>query len=124
MGYIVKFEYHNVPDNDLVKLAMQEELIRVYNEFCTITNGGLIDQLNEEFDKKYPGYEVADDLYSSVEYIDHFRQAYDKITERFNRENISKLLEFHIGNELELIGRLKILNKTGTISFYLVEEGS
>lgn len=43
--------------------------------------------------------------------------------DKLNRENVSPLLEFYIGNELELIGRLKI-NKNATVSYYIKEEGS
>lgn len=124
LNYVVKFEYKNVPDIEVVKIAMREELVRVYNEFCSITNGGLVDQLNKDFDEKYPNYKIADNLWESVEYVDHFRGAYSKIVDDFNRRNVSKLLDFYIGDELELIGRLKVLNKTGTVSFYLVPEES
>lgn len=124
LNYVVKFKYDNVPNIEMVKMAMREELIRAHNEFCSITNGGLIDRLNREFDEMYPDYKHSENFWDSVEYIDYFRKAYSKIAEDFNKRNFSKLLEYYIGDELELEGRLKILNKTGTVSFYLVLEES
>lgn len=123
MNYVVHFEYVNVPEHELIKTAMREELVRVYNMFCDITNGGLCDRLNKEFFEKNPDYKVADDLWSSVEYVQHFHRAYSEVTDDFNRQNVSPLLEFYIGDELELRGRLKIY-KDATISFYLKAEGS
>lgn len=122
-NYIVYFEYTNVPNFALLRAAMRNELARVHNVFAKIVNGEMCERLNKEFYEEHPGYEIADDFWSSVEYVQHFHRAWSEVVDKLNRENVSPLLEFYIGNELELIGRLK-LNKNATISYYIKEEGS
>ena len=122
--YVVKFEYDNVPYAEIVKRVMREELIRAHNEFCNITNGGLLDRLNKEFDELYPDYQYSENFWDSAEYIEYIRKEYDKIADGLNRRNFSAVLDFYIGDDLELEGRLKILNQKGTISFYLAPEES
>lgn len=122
-NYIVHFEYGNTPAFGWLRAAMREELVRVYHMFCDIANGGLCDKLNKEFFQEHPNYKIADDLWSSVEYVQHFHRAYSEIADNFNRERVSPLLEFFIGEELDFCGRLKA-NKNATISFYLKQEGS
>lgn len=123
MNYVVKFEYGDDSIDGMIKRAMQLELIDTYNMFCREANVEYIEQLNRSFHEKYPDYKIADDLWSSVEYVDYFREAYSKITDRFNEMKLSQLLEYYIGDELELIGRSRF-NSKNTISFYLVPEGS
>lgn len=120
MEYAVKFEYGNIPDDfHYVKELMKDEYVRAYNRFCDITNGGLIDKLNTEFFKLYPDYKISDDLWSSVEYTNYFREGYTKVCDKLINEGYSFLLTFRIGDELEFIGVLKGTDKT--ISFHLEE---
>jgi hypothetical protein len=122
--HFVHFVYKNVPNHEPLRAVIRNEFTRVYNAFCDKVNvEGVCDRLSEDFFKDNPGYKVADDLWSSVEYVEHFRKGYAEVVDVMNRENISELLELYIGDELDLEARLKMCREA-TISFYLKKEGS
>ena len=106
---------------NMMRSTMEQEYVRIYQQFCDITNGGVIDKLNKEFSEKYPDYKIADDLWSSVEYIEHFRKGYDKVLKEIMFLN-SDLMNYYIGDELNLIGKLTLFGKEITITFHLEEE--
>lgn len=89
----------------------QEEFFKAYNKFCDITNGGLIDALNKEWDKLHPGEDCNNDRYTN--FMAHgFRLA---ILRKGLR---TKHISFDIGNEAELIG---YLDSGGTLFFTLTQ---
>lgn len=122
-NYIAHFEYTNVPNLKWLRAAMRYEFVRVHNLFSSLAGSESCERLNKAFFEEHPGYKIADDFWSSVEYVQYFHRAWSEVVDKLNRENTSPLLEFYVGNELELIGRLK-LNKNATISYYIKEEGS
>lgn len=123
MEYRVKFMFEGFENNEFTKDILQNVMISdfsvAYNKMCELTNGGLIDKLNNEFNEKYPNYKIKDFIYDSKEYIDYFKKGYEEnVLSVLNSPEYSDVLEFKIGSELELIGMLKI-NKNITISFVL-----
>lgn len=124
MTYKVVFDYTG--DSLLRTLMspfMEQEYVRIYQQFCDITNGGVIDKLNKEFSEKYPNYEIADDLWSSVEYIEYLRKGYDEVVKEIMILNSGLTMTYHIGEELNLIGKTTLLGKEMTITFH-IEEGA
>lgn len=122
MTYKVVFDYTGERwIINMMRSTMEQEYVRIYQQFCDITNGGVIDKLNKEFSEKYPDYKIADDLWSSVEYIEHFRKGYDKVLKEIMFLN-SDLMNYYIGDELNLIGKLTLFGKEITITFHLEEE--
>lgn len=122
MTYKVVFDYTGEHwFIDMMRSAMEQEYVRIYQQFCDITNSGVIDKLNKEFSEKYPDYKIADDLWSSVEYIEHFRTGYDKVIKEIVFLNHC-LMNYYIGDELNLIGKLVLFGNEITITFHLEEE--
>ena len=124
MTYKVVFDYTG---DDLLRYmlgpCMEQEYMRVYNHFCDITNGGIIDKLNKEFSEKHPDYKIADDLWSSVEYVEHFRKGYDEVAKEIMILNHNLVMTYYVGDELNLIGKMTLLGKEITITFH-IEEGA
>ena len=124
MTYKVVFDYTGERwIIDMIKSHMEQEYVRIYQQFCDITNGGVIDKLNKEFSEKYPDYKIADDLWSSVEYIEHFRKGYDEVVKELMILNPDLVMTYYIGDELNLIGRMTLFGKELTITFH-IEEGA
>lgn len=108
-----------------LEAAMQSELIRVYNMYAEKTNGGVTDQLNEEFNKLYPNYfEDNNDKewYDLKEYNQFMTDGYQRlIVDEFNNTNVSPILDFFVNpNEVNFTGCLKVDHNV-TIEFYLKE---
>lgn len=108
-----------------LEAAMQSELIRVYNMYAEKTNGGVTDQLNEEFNKLYPNYfEDNNDKewYALKEYNQFMTDGYQRlIVDEFNNTNVSPILDFFVNpNEVNFTGCLKVDHNV-TIEFYLKE---
>ena len=124
MTYKVVFDYTGDRLGiNMMRPFMEQEYVRVYNHFCDITNGGVIDKLNKEFSEKYPDYKIADDLWSSVEYIEHFRKGYDEVVKEIMILNPNLAMTYRIGDELNLIGKMTLLGREITITFHM-EEGT
>ena len=122
MTYKVVFDYTGERRIiDMMRPVMEKEYVRIYQQFCDITNGGVIDKLNKEFSEKYPDYKIADDLWSSVEYIEHFRKGYDNVIKEIVFLNPC-LMNYYIGDELNLIGKLTLFGREITITFHIEEE--
>ena len=124
MTYKVVFDYTG--DRWIINMIgpfMEQEYVRIYQQFCDITNGGVIDKLNKEFSEKYPDYKIADDLWSSVEYIEHFRKGYDEVVKEIMILNPNLAMTYRIGDELNLIGKMALLGREITITFH-IEEGT
>lgn len=122
MTYKVVFDYTGARRIiDMMRPVMEKEYVRIYQKFCDIVNGGVIDKLNKEFSEKYPDYKIADDLWSSVEYIEHFRKGYDNVIKEIVFLNPC-LMNYYIGDELNLIGKLTLFGKEITITFHIEEE--
>lgn len=119
LRYIVEFIYKGVR-NPFLKTKMKKDFVKAYDRFCEITNGGFIDKLNVEFDKLYPNncfsanYKVGDDLWSSVEYVEFMRSGFEQVAKTLNESQLSKLMTFKIGDELNLIGEIKSKTKKAT----------
>ena len=121
MTYKVVFDYTGERwIINMMRSALEQEYVKIYQQFCDITNGGVIDKLNKEFSEKYPDYKIADDLWSSVEYIEHFRKGYDEVVKEIMLLNPG-LMKYDIGDELNLIGKLTRFGKEITITFHIEE---
>lgn len=124
MTYKVVFDYTGDRLGiNMMRPFMEQEYVRIYQQFCDITNGGVIDKLNKEFSEKYPDYKIADDLWSSVEYIEHLRKGYDEVVKEIMILNPNLAMTYRIGDELNLIGKMALLGREITITFH-IEEGT
>lgn len=106
-----------------MKTKMEKELMRVYNIYASETNGGITELLNETFKQLHPNYfedNKGKDWTELIEYNQFIADMYMKaIVNKFNRENISRILDFYVDpKEIVFTGRLKHFPKI-TISFYL-----
>lgn len=108
-----------------LKEAMQNELIRVYNMRADLTNAGVTDSLNKEFDNLYPAYfkDNADkEWYDMIVYNRFMVEGYQrKVADKLNETNASQILDFYIDpNEVIFKGMLKVDHRI-TIDFYMRE---
>ena len=108
-----------------LKEAMQNELIRVYNMYADLTNAGVTDSLNKEFDNLYPTYfkDNADkEQYDMTVYNRFMAEGYQrKVVDKLNETNASQILDFYIDpNEVIFKGMLKVDHRI-TIDFYMRE---
>lgn len=104
---------------------MQNELIRVYNMYADLTNAGITDSLNKEFDNLYPTYfkDNADkEWYDMTVYNRFMAEVYQrKVVDKLNETNASQILDFYIDpNEVIFKGMLKVDHRI-TIDFYMRE---
>ena len=115
--FTVNWHFHGTKEEEcsyLQKANMyQEEFFKAYNKFCDITNGGLIDALNKEWDKVHPGEYCNSNNDRYINFMAHgFRLAVLRKGLR------TKHITFDIGNEAELIGHLDC---GGTLFFTLTQ---
>ena len=108
-----------------LKEAMQNELIRVYNMYADLTNAGVTDLLNKEFDNLYPTYfkDNADkEWYDMTVYNRFMAEGYQrKVVGKLNETNSSQILDFYVDpNEVIFKGMLKVDHRI-TIDFYMRE---
>ena len=108
-----------------LKEAMQNELIRVYNMYADLTNTGVTDLLNKEFDNFYPTYfkDNADkEWYDMTVYNRFMAEGYQrKVVGKLNETNASQILDFYVDpNEVIFKGMLKVDHRI-TIDFYMRE---
>ena len=108
-----------------LKEAMQNELIRVYNMYADLTNAGVTDSLNKEFDNLYPTYfkdNVDKEWYDMTVYNRFMSEGYQrKVVDKLNETNASQILDFYIDpNEVIFKGMLKVDHRI-TIDFYMRE---
>ena len=108
-----------------LKEAMQNELIRVYNMYADLTNAGVTDSLNKEFDILYPTYfkDNADkEWYDMTIYNRFMAEGYQrKVVDKLNETNASQILDFYVDpNEVIFKGMLKV-DHIITIDFYMRE---
>lgn len=108
-----------------LKDVMGSELVRVYNIYADKLNGGIIEKLNNEFNRLYPTYfkdNEDKEWYDLVEYNNYMSDGYQRlIVDDLNKQNISPILDFYVDStEVVFTGYLK-LDKKVTISFYLKE---
>lgn len=107
-----------------MKTEMEKELMRVYNIYASEINGsGITAILNKTFDQLHPNYfedNKGKDWTELIEYNQFIADMYMKaIVNKFNRENISRILDFYVDpKEIAFTGKLKHFPKI-TISFYL-----
>ena len=85
--------------------------MRVYNDYADMSNNGITEELNKEFNSLHPNYfedNKGKDFWDLVEYNQFMKEGYTKrIIDVLNFSNASDLLEFKLGDELNLIGCLK-----------------
>lgn len=108
-----------------LKEAMQNELIRVYNMYANLTNAGVTDSLNKEFDNLYPTYfkDNADkEWYDMTIYNRFMAEDYQcKVVDKLNETNASQILDFYVDpDEVIFKGMLKVDHRI-TIDFYMRE---
>ena len=112
--------YRTIPG---IERAMQEELIRCYNLYADITNAGVTDELNEEFNHLYPNYNEENkdkEWYELTEYNRFMADGYQRlVVDDFNKTNISPILDFYVDpEEVVFTGYLKN-DRNVTIDFYM-----
>lgn len=112
--------YGNIPG---LQEVMQSELIRVYNMYADITNAGITDMLNKEFDQLYPNYfkdNEGKQWYEMTEYNQYMTDGYNwLVVEEFNKNSISPILDFYVDpEEVVFTGCLKVDHNV-TIDFYM-----
>ena len=106
-----------------VEEAMQRELMRVYNIYADMANTGITEQLNNEFDRRHPGYfrkNKDKEWYEMTLYNKFMADGYNRlICDKLNEERTIELLEFYVcETEVQFMGRLRT-DKTATIEFYM-----
>ena len=79
----------------------QEEYTDIYNKFCDVTNNGLIDALNSEWDKLHPG----PDNCNNDAYMAFMATGYQKAVDRLRLKS-SHIPSFKVGPDANLIGCL------------------
>ena len=107
----------------LLRRMMEMELMRVYNIYADKLNSGIIDDLNKEFQEKYPTYfkdNEGKEWYDLHEYNKFMADGYQRlVVDKFNKTNISSVLDFYVDpTEVQLVGCLKG-NRDITIDFVL-----
>lgn len=112
--------YGNIP---WLKEAMENELMRCYNIYANMTNGGITEQLNNEFDRRHPEYFKKNrdkEWHELTLYNSFMARGYNSmVCDKMNQEKISELLEFYVDPaEVNFMGRLK-LDRSVTIEFFL-----
>lgn len=105
--------------------SMQSELIRIYNMYADITNSGITEQLNEEFDKLNPNYfkdNEDKEWYDLTEYNQFMADGYQRlVVDELNKTNVSPILDFFVDpDEVQFTGCLKVDHNV-TIDFYMKE---
>lgn len=105
--------------------SMQSELIRIYNMYADITNSGITEQLNEEFDKLNPNYfkdNEDKEWYDLTEYNQFMADGYQRlVVDELNTTNVSPILDFFVDpDEVQFTGCLKVDHNV-TIDFYMKE---
>lgn len=126
--YQVIFKSHGLEGDkytdDYFKSAFGPLLIDRYNEFVKkCDESGITEQIDSEFKKEYPNYEMKKDFFDNTEYIKFMSEGYMKyIVNDMNREWSTAGFELFFGTELNLMLRLKskILNYA-TLEFFLKE---
>lgn len=116
--------YGNIPG---IQEAMQSELIRVYNMYADITNSGVTDKLNKEFDRLNPNYfkdNKGKEWYEMTEYNRFMADGYNRLVcDKFNKSNESSILDFYVDpEEVVFTGCLKVDHNV-TIDFYMKKVG-
>lgn len=107
----------------IIEDGMKHELVRVYNMYADKTNGGITNELNEEFGKLYPNYfkdNKDKKWYQMTEYNKFMADGYQRlIVDHFNHSQVSPLLDFYVDpEEVNLVGYLRV-DPNVTIDFYL-----
>lgn len=126
MNYKVIFNTENLGEYEKIPGlmdVMQSELVRVYNIYVEQSNGGITEQLNEEFSRLNPNYfdnNKDKEWYDLTEYNQFMAEGYQRlIVDELNRAGISPLLDFFVDpEEVVFKGCLKVDHKV-TIDFYL-----
>lgn len=122
MYYYVVFKTTGLENNifgPTIEKLLGTELVNAHNEFARRTNeADIYTKLNEEFHEEYPDYEIKDDVYDSVEYIEYLNRHLTPIVNRMNEDGVSKNLELYLGSEHNLMGRWKA-DRNVTIEFYM-----
>lgn len=107
--------------------TMQSELVRIYNIYANITNDGITDKLNNEFNRLNPNYfkekeNEGIEWYDLKEYNQFMADGYmSLVVDELNKDNASPILDFYVDpNEVVFTGCLKV-DHSVTINFYLKE---
>lgn len=103
--------------------TMQSELIRVYNMFADMTNAGITDKLNSDFELMNPNYfkdNKGKQWYEMTEYNQFMADGYNRlVVDEFNKNNESPILDFYVDpKEVVFTGCLKVDHNV-TIDFYM-----
>ena len=108
---------------DGLETAMRHEFVRAYNAYVDKTNGGVTDELNDEFKRLYPNYFIDnrnEEWYELTDYNQFMADGYQrKVVDDMNKNEFSPLLEFYVDpEEVVFTGRLKA-DPNVTISIYM-----
>ena len=107
--------------------TMQSELVRIYNIYANMTNDGITDKLNNEFNRLNPNYfkekeNEGKEWCDLKEYNQFMADGYmSLVVDELNKDNASPILDFYVDpNEIVFTGCLKV-DHSVTISFYIKE---
>lgn len=110
------------PFKKIITKILGNELVKYYNEYADETNK-FIDVWNELFEKNNPEYfeiNKGKDVWELVDYNNFMSNKFREVISNMHFNKRSKLLNFDIGNEVNLIGIFKY-NPKVKIEFYLKE---
>lgn len=115
--YVVHFNFKGVNSN-VLKQIMIKEYTKAYNYYCGITNSGLTDKLNKEFNELYPDYNFSDEHSDNIEYCRFMADGYQKrIVDAMNNSRFSRFMDFYVDPvETIFVGCLR-WNHNATIDF-------
>ena len=127
--YVAHFEIKNLGGYGqipLIKDVMKSEYVKAYNKYCELSNAGVTDELNKEFERLNPNYfkDNADkEHYELVEYNKFMADGYmRKIVNNFNIMRMSPVLDFGIDPvECDFRGYLRVDHNV-EIEMYLKAE--
>lgn len=122
VAYAASFKFEGIPDEVMeipgLRNAIIHEFMRVYQEYCDVTNGGLIESLNDEW-KDIHGKSNLYDSGLIDEYTTFMAQKFQKVVDDLNLYSCSELLEFCIGDDASFYARLKRVDYDSRIYFIL-----
>lgn len=105
-----------------LKKGMEAELTKFYNEYAEKSNE-VIENWNNEFNELNPTYfedNKGKDIWDLIDYNDFIRNKEKQLIKELKFNERAKLMNFDIGEELNLFGSLK-LDPSKKIQFFLKE---
>ena len=107
-----------------LKKRMEKELMDTHNLYANMSNNGVTERLNKEFDDLHPNYfeeNKGKDYWDLTEYNQFMRDGWQReVVDKINKDQYTSLMEYRVGDEMQLIGSLRMDPKV-EIEFYMKE---